>query len=300
MDSSHDDMTIGVLGSTQIKHLMPVLSEQYKVVDIQEKLDARGSKIGRLITFVSAIKKVDVVYNVFTQPKFYRKLWLAKLFGKKVVTHWIGSDVRLALEDEFELEKFSKMDKHFVCFKSLQDDLVSVGINAEILPIVPFNMNLDLCNQPKEHAVLVYMPEGKESLYGRNDICQTASAFPDVTFYIVANTNKSMFASYSNIVLLGYLDSAAMANLYEKVSTLVRMHLSDGLSMMVIEALAKGKNVIWDHEFPYVLPGNGAEEIIDSMKKVLERSPFVNYDAHDFIIREYTKESYLKVFDSAL
>lgn len=284
---------IGVLGSGQINHLIPVLRQKYEVVDIQEKMGNK-SKPGKFLAYLQAIKGVDIIYNVFTVDSFRFKARLAKRRGIRVVSHWIGSDVRFAQEGSTNLDDLSNLiDQHVSCFDPLRKKLEPFGIEAPVVPIVPFNMEFELCEMPKKHAVLVYLPEGRETLYGFEEIRKAMAQFPELPFYIVANGNEELFAPYPNAVVLGMLGPEEMSELYHNVSTLVRMHTSDGLSMMVLEALGKGKHVIWDHEFDYVLPGKNASEIIDSLEKVLSQPLAPRQDAHDFMVNAFTEERFL-------
>lgn len=286
------------MGTSQINHIIPALEERYRVVNLQKIIDERSlTKSRRLIAFVRALSDVDILYNVFTGPGFWRFACIAKLMGKRVATHWIGSDVRWACEGRTQRSALKMIDRHLVCFEPLQDDLRTFGVTAGILPIIPFNVNFEISSMPERHAALIYLPQGKEELYGLNELREVFPKFPEMPFYIVANEHAEIFEAYDNVTALGMLSLDEMDALYDKISVLIRIHLSDGLSMMVLEALGKGKRVIWDHAFPYVLPGMNACQIQGSLDSVISEPPVAQIEAHEYVKLNYNKSVFLDIFD---
>lgn len=293
-------LTIGVMGSNQIKHLIPVLEMRYNVINLQPIIDSKKSKLAKTIDFAKQIRNIDVLYNVFSSQYFWKKMYVAKALRKKVITHWIGTDVRYAMEGITDMKKYHRADSNMVCFKPLQEDLASLGLHAEILPITPFNLNFDLCKMPEKHSVIIYMPQGVEKDYGWEEISQVFPKYPTLEFKIVANNDKEKFALYPNVKVLGYLSKEEMEKLYNEVSIVLRIHISDGLSMSVLEGMAKGKKIIWNCEYPYCYPGSTTEEICNSLDILLKDAPKPDQVAHDFIVNEYTREKFLEIFESEI
>ena len=75
---------------------------------------------------------------------------------------------------------------------------------------------------------------------------------------------------YPNVRVLGQLPLEKMEALYNKVSICLRIHISDGLSMSVLEAMAKGKKVIWNCRYPFAYPGSTTKEICNSLDLILK------------------------------
>lgn len=290
---------IALMGSSQIQHIALALQEEYDVVDLQEAISARKSLPGKFIAFLHGVifSDCDIVYNVFCNNFASLELIAARILGKRTINHWIGTDVRLLLERRISkwLTQLSSTAT-FVCYKGLQDDLHGVGIEANILPIVPFGMSFDICTMPRDHAVLVYLPEGKEDEYGIDEIREAVRAFPNLPFFVVANRNIELFYGAKNVSMLGRLSLEQMESLYSKISILLRLHKSDGLSMMVLEALGKGKHVIWDHELQHTMPGSTSQEIICSISHILEDAPAIDYASHEFVKQEYSKCRFIELF----
>lgn len=293
--------TIGVMGSNQIQHIIPLLEKEYKVINLQENWNRKATNISKLARFLKEINDVDIVYNVFTSPYFWKKARIANYFGKKVVTHWIGTDARYTDEGKVDFTKLSYIDIHLSCFQAITDQLARHEIKTVIIPIVPFNLTFDLASMPKKHSVLIYMPKGVEQDYGYTVICGIFALFPNLEFNIVANDDKSKFSAYPNVKVLGRLTLDEMEKLYNKISIVIRIHVNDGLSMSVLEALAKGKKVIWNYEFPFCLPGRTKNEIAMSLRKILTEDLKKDVEAHNFIAKEYSQEivlnKYKKIFE---
>ena len=290
--------SVAVMGSSQINHIIPLLSQKYTVFNLQEILDKKENVVIKAYKFYKKLKQADILYNVFTSPYFYKKARIANIARKPVVTHWIGSDARYAAEGKTDLGMLKGVQIHVSCFKPLQEQLQHLGIETEIVPIVPFNLKFDINKMPKSHAVLIYMPKGVESDYGYEYICKVFPKYPELSFYIVANDDKAKFNAYPNVKVLGRLTLDEMEKLYDEVSIIIRMHVNDGLSMSVLEALAKGKKVIWDYDFPYCLPGKNDEQICNSLNGLLSEPPHPDYEAHEFILNNYSKEQVLSIYDS--
>ncbi len=293
-------ITVGIMGTNQIKHLIPVIGERYQVINLQEIWDKKSNKITRTLDLLSAIKKCDVLYNIYTSHFFWKKGIIAKYMGKKVITHWIGSDARMADEGITDVTKLKFVDKHIACFEPLQKQMSELGVETEYLPIIPLNLNFDICDMPKEHCVLIYMPKGSEHFYGFEEISRVFPIFPNMKFYIVANDDHDKFKDYPNVKVLGYLNQSEMENLYNDISIVVRIHVNDGLSMSVLEGMAKGKYVVWNYDFPYCLPGKTTEEISSSLEKLTKGAPTPDVNAHEYIISEFSKERFLDMFDDII
>lgn len=292
--------TIGIIGPSQIYHLIPVLEQQYNIVNIQKVIDSNRNVFVQILNYMIAIMRVDIIYNVYTSPFSYRKLRIAHLMRKKIVTHWIGTDVRLLMEGKTDIKKLSFINKHVVCFEPLQDDLRTKGIDADILPITPFNLQFEIARMPKDHAVIIYMPQGVEMDYGLDQIERVFPKYPQLPFYIVANDDKERFKAFGNVHVLGRLTKDEMENLYNKVSIVIRIHHSDGLSMSILEGMAKGKKIIWNCKYPLCHPGSTTEEICRSLDELLKETPQADKEAHDFIVKEYTREKFLQMFNYSI
>ena len=81
-----------------------------------------------------------------------------------------------------------------------------------------------------------------------------------------------------------------MYQIYNKISILIRIPEHDGLSLMLLEALIKGKNVIYCYDFPYTKKATSFEELDEKFKQIISYNPEPNTKGHDYIMKEYNME----------
>lgn len=294
------DMTeIFLTGSSQIAHIAELLSKNgYKTSTLQ----CDNSNIWTLLHFygkyVIQLWNASQVYIVYAMPNRSIMLMIARLFRKKIILHWIGTDVYNYTHNIVSAAPYTGNVSHIAGSQLLHDELEVVGIQSDIIPIIPFGMKLELMEMPEKHAALVYLPKGKEDFYHGDIVKELAIRNQDIEFHIVANDHYSPL-SLPNVIFHGNLNADEMNDLYEKISILVRLPKHDGLSMMVIEALAKGKQVLYRYEHPYVYtPYSMRIEDIDSkFKEIISKNTELNRRGHDYILERYTEENMMKAYE---
>ncbi len=297
-----NNIKIGIMGSSQIQHIIPVLIESgYQVTNIQSIWQSNENKSvkGKEKLYRETIRDCDILYNIYSGNYFWAKASFAKLIGKKVITHWIGTDVLNATSGEVGYLGHPFIDHHFVCYEPLKNELQSIGIESTVLPIVPFNMDLSIDKMPDTHSVMIYMPDNKLDHYGYNDLRYVFESFPDVIFHIVANYGKGL-EKYNNVIAHGWLDKNAMEKLYKEISIVIRFIKHDGLSMSVIEGLMKGKKVIWNNQYYGVIYADSKEAICSELKKILEMPPCPDIDVSNYVKSELSKENFNNIFDNVI
>lgn len=293
-------MKIGLLGpDTQVQHVSKLL-EQFKVqqVDLNKSFEGK-SKISKFLIFYKLIKEVDIIYGIYEGFKFNPRYFIAKICGKKVIHHWIGSDVLEA--QKRKSYKFNQMfiETNLSCSSLIKSEIANLGINSIEIPIIPSGMNYNLSEMPKDHAALVYLPQDKELFYGLDYVETLVKTFKTVRFYIVANNNQNLL-QYDNVEFLGKLSLSEMEELYKKISILVRLPEHDGLSLMLLEALAKGKEVMYIYDFPHVKAVNNIDDLKSSFEEIIKKPPMLNLQGHNYIKENYGSDivfnKLLKVF----
>jgi hypothetical protein len=294
-------MKVLLYGSTQIQHVKDLFNLNEIEVIIEK--DIHKFKYFKPIHFIKLIKKVDVVYKIYGNSTFDWRLFLSKLFRKKTITHWIGTDVLEEMQNKNNLT--ARINRHLTDTNLagsslLKKELKEVGIEAFEIPIVPIKMITNLSFMPIKHSVLVYAPEGREYFYGMNYVEFLAKKYPDVVFHIVANSKNSLFMP--NVIYHGKLSLEKMNELYNKVSILFRYPEHDGLSMMLLEALAKGKHVIYPYSFPNVHTPKSRkiEDVEACFKKIINDSPKINYKGSQYVHDTYNGSQILKLYKKVL
>ncbi len=294
-------LTIGIMGTSQYKHLVPVFEEyEYQVVDLQEIFDSNMDKLMKEKVFRDKLQYCDLLYNLFSGNHFWAKASYAKSVGKKVFTHWIGTDALDAIEGRLGYLGAHFIDHNFSCYEGITQELLQVGINTTVLPIIPFDMELALTTMPTKHAVMIYIPENRLDHYGYSESCVLFERFPNVEFHIVANSNTDLFKKFKNVIVHGRLSHSEMDTLYKSISILVRWIKHDGLSMSVIEALAKGKEVIWNFPYRGVNYVKSVEEMCAALGQIVSRPPVINIEASKYVCEKLTKENFIDEFERVL
>ncbi len=213
------------------------------------------------LKFWWSLLQTDLVYQIggdLRPNRLYQRIFKLK---KKLVMHWVGSDILemqqwQAKRNSFVPELLSQVE-HWTEVDWTATELAALGIKPKVIPLTPTVFPDEIRELPKEFVVLTYLPTGKEEFYGIKQIIKLATAFPQVIFLAAAasSNRQSEIVWPDNIIPLGWVDR--MTDLYSQVVLLIRLTEHDGLSFMVLEALAQGRHVFWSY------PLNGVTQITD-------------------------------------
>jgi hypothetical protein len=218
--------------------------------------------------------------------------WLSRL-GVPTLIVWIGSDVpRFAAHTSSAV---ATRAWHWTVAPWLQEEVADAGIAAEVVPLTPPPIPTTVPPLPEEFSVLAYTLDGRSDLYGLDFILELARRRPDIPFVLLGATPSESFPK--NVRAIKQLEDTDATM---RGSTLyVRPTLHDGLSNLVLEALAHGRYVMWTHPFP------GVDQIgsIDSAEARLNElhgrhvegrlSP--NHEGRDAIARAFDRETIRKI-----
>ena len=283
------------------------LSGKY-VVDMLGKAGAKtelliASRVGiapkRIKEITQIIKKFDIVHLISGCQRIKFLIWL-RLLGKKTINHWIGTDVLRVSRDTTSrlLARITDklIDIQFAQLPNLVEELKIAGIKADYLPIVP-PVNNQLAITHKQ-GILMYVPWDRVDFHRGSELLELAKMFPDINFHIVDNEGKGL-PSLPNIHYRGWVSD--MDEVWENVSILVRFPKHDGLSSMVLEALARGKWVIWNQHLSCCSYIQKIEDIPQELKKLLDKK-MPNIEGRKFVLSEFDPqkigEKYVKIYNS--
>lgn len=171
---------------------------------------------------------------------------LFRRLNKKVIMHWVGTDVLTAKKDlktDNYCQNYIWGIYHFCEVSWIQEELKEIGITAEIVPFATIEGKIGKdVNLPSKFSILTYIPENRPEFYGMEEVIRLALDFPDIAINVTAMRAYPK-ALPGNIRLLGWVEDLAkeLANcvLY------LRMTEHDGLSFLVLEALANGRYVCY-------------------------------------------------------
>lgn len=198
-----------------------------------------------------------------------------KLLGKKVVIHWIGSDVLYAASPDRGLFQrlllrlaYRMADLHLAVAQHLADELEQQGIAAVVLPLVPEMpaFTEEQVSWPRANRVYVYLPKASQQLYGADAVFRLAEEMADTEFLITSHSGEGA-PQAPNLKYLGWVDD--MEAVWREVKVHLRLTKHDGLPQTVVEGLTRGRYVIWSYELPYCFLARSPEEAKEALRQAL-------------------------------
>lgn len=254
-------------------------------------------------------RQFDVIHHVRGISWFYGMIFA--LIGKPVIWHWIGTDVMCfgkiykgggglrGILTRLAIKKWSYA--HLADSPELAKELASYGIKAEVVRLLPKAVEAEIEPLPQNPCVLSYWAPTSRDFYNAPIIMQLAKTFPDISFLIAGDDGNGITAP-DNVRFLGRLPN--LAEIYSQVSVYIRLVKHDSLSAIVLEALARGRYVIYSKKFPC---SEFAQDFIQS-KKALEKMILIyepNYAGAEYVRNNYNlkeqigsiREKYEQWFD---
>ncbi len=206
-------------------------------------------------------------------------LLFLKIIRKKVILHWLGTDVmEVGSFAGWYLPKL--VTKHLAYSPWLVDELSGKGIESSWLPVLP-PLNVESLPLPKNFTVLVFLKK-RFAFYGGEYVSELIKLFPNALFHIVGDVNETNKIVAPNVKYFGMVEYDRMDEVYNNSTVLLRLTEHDGLSLMVLEALARGRYVIWSQEFPHCFKAVDASEAAGYLKELMDVEE-VNIAGYNFI-----------------
>lgn len=240
----------------------------------------------------------DIVYSINGTLSPSGVFDRAMRLGKKVVMHWVGTDVlsaQEAVKENKALDLYRKNAIHFCEVEWIQDELLEIGVRAEKINIAVFEKEYELRNPSGSLCVLTYIPPNRAEFYGLNELRQLAFAFPKVSF-LIAGTGPGVFDNLpDNIELLGWVKD--MNPVFDRAHVCLRFPEHDGLSFFVLEALARGKQVMYRYSFQHCHSADTTEDLKKILTSLVKRfdegDSLINAEGAEMVSNEYNREKVL-------
>lgn len=249
-----------------------------------------GSRWGTLRAFF-ALRKADALV-CFGGPAPNAALTIAaKRLNVPVIVIWAGSDVMKAQSDPFGLEVIKQ--EHFINLAVapwLVDELKDLGVDASYEPVAGMEEGGAVQPLPATFRVLTYLPEPRRNFYGAQLVYDVARAMPDVDFTVVGAGGRSPEAP-SNVHFCGLVKD--MQDRLDNTTVLLREPEHDGKSVLVLEALARARHVVWNYDFPYVNTARSTEAVLakltDLKRRHDEGTLEPNYAGREYVLRNFAR-----------
>lgn len=224
-------------------------------------VESAGLRPDAWLTTATSVLRADLVYLIGGQvQRWSRPDLLTRLSRRPIVMHWVGSDVTYALSaarNGRASRRLIRRPVHWTEVEWTANELRPLGIDAAIVPLTSTRLPGEPQPLPETFTVLAYLPKDRPSFYGAEGVIRLAESLPAAHFLVAGSEGDGIIAP-ENVEFLGWV--ADMAPVYARSSVLLRLPRHDGLSFMVLEALAAARHVIWTHPLEGVLRVEGEDE----------------------------------------
>lgn len=256
--------------------------------------------LGKMLA-VYKILTSDIIFIIGGTISKSKIIDLALIFNKKVFIEWVGTDVLIAREN-YDMCNFNSKYiikcQHLCEVDWIRNELRNIGINASICDIVTIDDNKEYNKRDincDKITVLIYIAKNREEFYGIDLILKLAELYPKINFRI-CGTDGNNYKQLNNVLFLGWVEN--MEDEYDNCDIYMRLVKHDGLAFSVIEALSKGKWVIYSYPFDYVKTYKDFNELKIVFDDLLEKcyEGQLNTSAVNFILKKYNKKHVLTNF----
>ena len=233
------------------------------------------------LKFLYHVRNCDIVYSLNGSIYNARAFDMALKFKKKLIIHWVGTDVIKAKKsygDRLINKKYIEQATHFCEVDWIKQELEEIGISADPVPFLSFdNRGYTVGSFPEKFSLLTYIGLNRAEFYGFNEILALAIKFPDIDVNVVGISEYSGKLP-ENVNLLGWVkDMNAIIN---NSVVCVRFPKHDGLSGFVLESLACGRHVIYKYPFPHCSAVSDLAELQDVTNALYEKFSDDNLDVN--------------------
>jgi hypothetical protein len=219
-------------------------------------------------------------------------LELARRRKIPVIVIWAGTDVLVAKDDPHMLELIKNYKLTNVSDGPwLVDELRALGIESTYVPVTAVTPPAQPAPLPSTFRVLACLPEPRRPFYGERAVYDIARAFPDVPFTVIGAGKPNPIAP-ANVEFTGFVDDVAAR--IDESTVVLRMPQHDGKSMLVLEALARGRHVLWNYDFPGVVHTERTLDAIAALRGLREMHDAgtldVNRAGFDYVSKTFARE----------
>ncbi len=219
----------------------------------------RGGSFGSAATYLRTASKLEslvaawslarahVWYTIGPPPNKSRLVSLVgRMLRKRQIFHWVGTDiVHLRSSPSLQRKYSSRTYIHLAENDGSATELRKMGLHVHVAPLPVATLPASVAPMPATFTLLMYVPSSRGEHYGETEYLRLIADLTqtDIRFLFVGGTLPKAAASDSRVVNYGRV--ANMQPIYDATTVLLRLTRSDGLSFMVLEALAAGRYVCW-------------------------------------------------------
>jgi hypothetical protein len=265
-----------------------------------------GRDIKGWVRLAPALTRADIVYLISTrvdigspQDRFMR------VRRRPVVVHWVGTDVLIALEEHAKKNISTRLVEaphHWCDAPWLVNELQPMGIRAEYVPLPVPVLEAEPAPLPMRFRVLMYLPIDAfdREVFDMETLLRLPDELPEVEFILIPSPADSLPAPLpANLKTPGWVDD--MDALYRQVTAIVRLVSHDGMSFMVLEALSRGRHVIYSYPLPQVIQASGFEAVASAIRGLVAQHRAgtlgLNEEGRHYALSHFDRETLIDDLD---
>lgn len=235
----------------------------------------RISRVRRAWVLFRALRSADVWYQLQGCAGRGWSCELALRLGVQVVLHWLGTDVTDALR-YFQAHpnhtSLLRRMTHWTFSPWLAEELSVLGVKAHFMPFPQAKAARGLQSAPpplpERFSVVTYIRDERPLFYGWQKVLALAHVFPDIPVQVLGTRGQFATETPPNVEFCGWIDDPLPV--LETNTVLVRMTEHDGLSGLVVEALALGRHVVWTYHLPGVHQVRDEAQLIAEIQRLYQ------------------------------
>ncbi|HZZ66420.1 MAG TPA: hypothetical protein VFE17_13015 [Candidatus Baltobacteraceae bacterium] len=266
------------------------------------RLRAYPNSRNGMLRAILAVRQADALISFGGPSPDTALVEAARSSNVPIFIIWAGSDVLKAQEDPIHLETIKQ--EGFINLSDgpwLVDELRALGVHADYLPVTAVRSGGPVKPFPAQFRVITYLPEPRREFYGSALVYQAARALPDVPFIVVGAGDADADAP-SNVQFCGMVND--MQQRIDACSVLLRVPEHDGKSMIVLEALARARHVVWNYEFPTVNTARTLPDVVAELRRLKSlhnagRLP-LNYEGRAYVLEHFSRSDIAARFTTRL
>jgi glycosyltransferase involved in cell wall biosynthesis len=222
------------------------------------KIIPEGVKLGARNRALSSVPFVDALVAFGGPAPDAMVSALVRRRKKPIAVVWAGSDVLEVRGSPDEIARIrTRGYRHVACSAALANELCELGIEATELRLVVAEPHLPMPPLPPKFSVLAYAPNTREYLYGVDILLELTRRLPQIHFDIIGGFRTT--DPLPNVSFHGWLDD--VTPMIDASTVVVRPTRHDGMPLVVLEALARGRYAIWSQQLEGTILGASADEI---------------------------------------
>lgn len=221
------------------------------------------------------LHRADVLYLISARAEKGSPLdRLLQVFPKPVVIHWVGTDVLIAAGEHARgnlSRRVVARAAHWCDTPWLVGELADIGITATYVALPVANLSKGPpAPLPDGFRALMYLPVDAfdREVFDMETILRLPSAFPAVEFVLIPSPGETLPGPLPrNLDARDWVTD--MDALYASVSCYIRLTHHDGMPFTVLEALSRGRHVIFTHPMAGTRAAAGFDAVSAAIRELL-------------------------------